>query len=246
MLLDGVPLNDPFGGWVAWTKLPRDGAWRAEIVPGGGATAWGNAALGGVVQILTAPEPFSPLQANAPTARLSASVGSFGTREAEFSTTAPTGAGEARLLGRAFATDGYSLVAPERRGAIDTPAWTVDLRTTFASLAGAEASLTDGADLSPLLLRGEKPPARAFYWPFPGYGCQEAVREGDWKIVRTGMAQRKRGWTDDEGWKLFDLARDPQETTDVAAEHPDLVERLAAIATREFTPDDAFPQWRGE
>jgi outer membrane receptor protein involved in Fe transport len=122
VLLDGVPLNDPFGGWVAWTKLPRDGAWRAEIVPGGGATAWGNAALGGVVQILTAPEPFSPLQANAPTARLSASVGSFGTREAEFSTTAPTGAGEARLLGRAFATDGYSLVAPERRGAIDTPA----------------------------------------------------------------------------------------------------------------------------
>ncbi|MFM9029513.1 MAG: TonB-dependent receptor, partial [Opitutaceae bacterium] len=39
VLLDGVPLNDPFGGWVAWTKLPRDGAWRAEIVPGGGARA---------------------------------------------------------------------------------------------------------------------------------------------------------------------------------------------------------------
>jgi arylsulfatase len=129
---------------------------------------------------------------------------------------------------------------------VDTPAWTVDLRATFASLAGAEASLTDGADLSPLLLRGEKPPARAFYWPFPGYGCQEAVREGDWKIVRTGMAQRKRGWTDDEGWKLFDLARDPNESTDVAAQHPEVVGRLAAIATRELTPSEAFPLWRAD
>ncbi|MFM8618374.1 MAG: TonB-dependent receptor, partial [Opitutaceae bacterium] len=123
VLLDGVPLNDPFGGWVAWTKLPRDGAWRAEIVPGGGATAWGNAALGGVVQILTAPDAFSPLQANTPTARLSASAGSFGTREAEFSATTPAGGGEARLLGRDFSTDGYTWVAPERRGSIDTPAW---------------------------------------------------------------------------------------------------------------------------
>ena len=123
VLLDGVPLNDPFGGWVAWTKLPRDGAWRAEIVPGGGATAWGNAALGGVVQILTAPEPFSPTRPDAPSARLFAAAGSFGAREAEFSATAPAAGGEARMLGRAFATEGYPLVAPERRAVIDTPAW---------------------------------------------------------------------------------------------------------------------------
>jgi len=129
---------------------------------------------------------------------------------------------------------------------VDTPAWTVDLRATFASLAGAEASITDGANLTPLLLRGEAPAPRALYWPFPGYGCQEAVREGDWKLVRTGMAQRKRAWADDEGWKLFDLAKDPKESTDVAAQHPEVVERLAAIATREFTPSEAFAQWRDE
>lgn len=124
VLLDGVPLNDPFGGWVAWTKVPRDGVWRVEVVPGGGATAWGNAALGGVVQILTAPELTSSAGANAtPASRLLASVGSFGTREAEFSLAAPAGGGEARVLGRAFATDGHPLVASERRGAVDVPAW---------------------------------------------------------------------------------------------------------------------------
>jgi len=129
---------------------------------------------------------------------------------------------------------------------VDTPAWTVDLRATIASLAGAPATVTDGADLAPLLLRNQAPAVRAFYWPFPGYGGQEALREGNWKLVRTGLVQRKRAWADDEGWKLFDLARDPQETTDVAAEHPEVVERLAALAAREYTPNDAFPQWRGE
>ena len=135
-------------------------------------------------------------------------------------------------------------IAPGR--VIDAPAWTVDFRATFGTLAGAPTRQTDGVDLVPLLIENHAPQRAFLYWPFPGYGGQEAVREGDWKLVRTGTRQRKRASADGEGWMLFDLARDPQETTDVAAEHPDVVERLAAIATREFTPNDAFPQWRGE
>ncbi|MFM2164893.1 MAG: hypothetical protein RL325_1330 [Planctomycetota bacterium] len=129
---------------------------------------------------------------------------------------------------------------------VDAPAWTVDLRATFAALAGAEATPTDGVDLAPLLLRGAGLPERPLYWPFPGYGCQEAVRDGDWKIVRTGMAQRRRGWADDEGWQLFDLANDPRETRDLAAQHPEIVERLAATAGREFTPTADFAFWRAD
>jgi len=105
VLLDGVPLNDPFGGWVLWSQLPRESIVGAEVVRGGGATAWGNAALGGVVQLLT-----SPITGNS--ARLSASVGSFTTRSAEFGATATAGAGAVQLLGRAFSTEGFSLVAP--------------------------------------------------------------------------------------------------------------------------------------
>ena len=131
-------------------------------------------------------------------------------------------------------------------GTTDAPAWTVDLRSTFDALAGVELSVTDGCDLTPLFFNGHAPQRLCFYWPFPGYGGQEAVREGNWKLVRTGMAQRKRAWADDEGWQLFDLARDPQETTDVAAQHPEVVKRLAAIATREYTPNDAFRLWREE
>ena len=125
-------------------------------------------------------------------------------------------------------------IAPGR--STDAPAWTVDLRATFGALAGARSAsiATDGDDLSALLLGGEPPAPRALYWPFPGYGGQEAVRDGDWKAVRTGLRKRAGGWPEGEGWQLFNLARDPNETTDVAASHPEVVERLASIATREY------------
>jgi outer membrane receptor protein involved in Fe transport len=137
VLLDGVPLNDPFGGWVAWTKVPREGLSRAELIPGGGATAWGNAALGGVVQLFTRstltefphrdPNPKSQFPNTAiwtsqVSGRVAATFGDFNTRSLEFLATQPAGRGAFQLLGHAFATDGFSLVAPERRGLIDIPA----------------------------------------------------------------------------------------------------------------------------
>lgn len=133
VLLDGVPLNDPFGGWVLWSKLPREGLARAEVVPGGGATAWGNAALGGVVQLFALPaetelmlvdQPPKPITAvwRGPV-RFALTAGDYGTRSAEFAVTAPAGRSIVQVFGNVFSTDGFSLVAPERRGVIDVAAW---------------------------------------------------------------------------------------------------------------------------
>ena len=116
VLLDGVPLNDPFGGWVTWSQLPRESLASAEVVRGGGATAWGNAALGGVVQLFTTPLNSGEI------ARAAVSAGTFATHSAEFVATQPIGRSTLQLLGRAFETDGFSLVAPQRRGPIDIPA----------------------------------------------------------------------------------------------------------------------------
>ena len=116
VLLDGVPLNDPFGGWVAWTKVARENLARIEVVPGGGASAWGNAALGGVVQLLTQ-------QPSAQTTAANATFGAFATRSAEVAHTQPGALGTFDLGARVFATDGFALVAPERRGPIDSAAW---------------------------------------------------------------------------------------------------------------------------
>jgi outer membrane receptor protein involved in Fe transport len=133
VLLDGVPLNDPFGGWIAWTKLPREGMSHAEVVPGGGATAWGNAALGGVVHLFTQPartqlavvdQPPAPIAwSDNGSLRFAATLGDYGTRSAEVALVLPTRAGVLQVLGRDFATDGFRLAAPERRGPIDIAAW---------------------------------------------------------------------------------------------------------------------------
>lgn len=133
VLLDGVPLNDPFGGWVAWTKVPRETVSRVEVVPGGGASAWGNASLGGVVQIFSLPARGEMIVVDRPpaavtfgyrgTARFAVTAGDFGTRSGEFALTRPVKRGIVQILARDFRTDGFSVVASERRGPIDVAAW---------------------------------------------------------------------------------------------------------------------------
>ena len=51
VLLDGVPLNDPFGGWVEWVHVPPASIEQATVIRGGGAGPWGNSALAGVIRL---------------------------------------------------------------------------------------------------------------------------------------------------------------------------------------------------
>jgi outer membrane receptor protein involved in Fe transport len=113
VLLDGVPLNDPFGGWVPWSAVPADSLTGAEIVPGGGAAAWGNETLAGVIQLFSREYAagYSVVQ-----------FGDFDTRSVDLGQAVALGAGVLEMQGQAFATDGVVLVAPENRGPIDTDA----------------------------------------------------------------------------------------------------------------------------
>jgi outer membrane receptor protein involved in Fe transport len=54
VLLDGVPFNEPFGGWVYWTRVPLESTERIEVVDGPSANVYGNYALGGAINISTA------------------------------------------------------------------------------------------------------------------------------------------------------------------------------------------------
>ena len=53
MLLDGVPIHDPFYLTTQWLKVPLSTIARVEIVRGGNSSLWGNMAVGGVVNIVT-------------------------------------------------------------------------------------------------------------------------------------------------------------------------------------------------
>lgn len=122
VLLDGLPLTDPFGGWVAWSKLPRETLERAEVARGGGATAWGNAALGGIVHLTSAPVSESA------SVRLAALGGAHRTGSFEWLANQPLGARAdasattAQFSGRVFSSEGYTPMAPEFRGPVDRPA----------------------------------------------------------------------------------------------------------------------------
>lgn len=77
VMVDGVPVNDPFFRTVDWGQIPKDSIERIEVIRGGGATSlWGNLAMGGVINIVTR-EPGSGDR------RVSTSHGSFDTTSAD-------------------------------------------------------------------------------------------------------------------------------------------------------------------
>src|SRR5712691_9642889 len=49
VLDDGIPLNDPFGGWIYWGRIPLAAIERVEILRGGASDLYGSAAMGGVI-----------------------------------------------------------------------------------------------------------------------------------------------------------------------------------------------------
>ena len=55
VLVDGVPINDPFGGWVYWSRMPLESAERIEVVDGSTSSLYGNYAMGGVINFITEP-----------------------------------------------------------------------------------------------------------------------------------------------------------------------------------------------
>lgn len=121
--------------------------------------------------------------------------------------------------------------------ASDEIAGTTDILPTFVRLAGGTPDadrVIDGIDISPLLL-GESTASGRSLWHYYSGTTLQAVRAGDWKLALTpqsiGMGFREQ--PEDirqQGPRLYNLKEDLGETTDVAAEHPDVVDRLQQIA----------------
>jgi outer membrane receptor protein involved in Fe transport len=112
LLEDGVPLNDPFGGWIAWRAVPRLGLRRVEVAPGGASALYGSFALGGVVALVSRPVLGSGVEAES----FGGSFGTYGlTVRGEHRSGRLAGAITAEHVG----TDGYLVVAPGARGPID-------------------------------------------------------------------------------------------------------------------------------
>ena len=118
----------------------------------------------------------------------------------------------------------------------DAVAGNIDFLPTFAALGGAhvpDGVKIDGRDIMPLLLGKTKTSPREVHYYFISNRL-EAVRSGPWKLAisrqseNMGAAPAKKPGTAAKDFKptLYNLDTDIGETRDVAAEHPDVVERL--------------------
>lgn len=114
VVFDGVPLNDPFGGWVHWEELPSTAIQSVEVARGGASDLYGSSAIGGVINIIPVRPRWTSLE-------LVSSYGSEATTESSALGTLRAGPWTAMASGGLIATDGYTLVAPDQRGPIDQP-----------------------------------------------------------------------------------------------------------------------------
>ena len=115
VLADGIPLVDPFGGWVYWDRIPRVALSTVEVFRGGGSNLYGSDALGGVVQFLTR-------QPETPAFTLETSYGNERTPDLSFWTGTRVGRWDLSLATEMFRTDGFILVPTSLRGSVDTRA----------------------------------------------------------------------------------------------------------------------------
>ena len=119
----------------------------------------------------------------------------------------------------------------------DAVAGTIDLLPTFVALAGGTvpaSPVIDGRDITPILLGQSKESAREAHYYFSGYDLQ-AVRQGRWKLALVPQPEGnnvKKSPKLAAGLRLYDLDAEIGEQTDVAAQHPEVVAKLKALADK--------------
>jgi arylsulfatase A-like enzyme len=109
----------------------------------------------------------------------------------------------------------------------DVPVMNTDILPTVLEACGLPAKPDlhkDGVSFASLLRGDTKPVHDALFWHFPHYGNHgsgpcSSVRVGEWKLIH---------WIEDDSVELFNLATDPGEKTDLAAQQPDRAKDLRA------------------
>ena len=221
VLLDDVPINDPFGGWVYWNRIPLQSIERIEVVRGGGSSVWGNYALGGVINIIS----------RQPTERGASFEGSYGSRETvnlDLLLTDVQGPWRVSLEGSYFDTNGYKIVRASRRGSID-----IDAESTHAG-ANVRVDVAASPELS-IFVTGN------YYTEDRGNGTPLQINDTQAGSLAMGARLRTPDGSD-WGLTLFGQVQDFRST--FSSQAPDRnSETLALDQTVPSTSAGGWLQW---
>lgn len=156
---DGIPLNDAWGEWIDWSKLPKGMVDRVEVVEGGTSSLYGNGGIGGTISFFT--RPLSP-----GAVRLTTDGGSRDSRHVFAAAGVPlVGPFSAMVSGDYGDGGGYQLIAPANAGSVDHASSSIrrnaSARLEYApsekfSVFATGHTFSDDRDLGTLLARTKR------------------------------------------------------------------------------------------
>ncbi len=119
-----------------------------------------------------------------------------------------------------------------------------DWLPTLLEIVGAKdktPSGIDGISFASTLFGKAQDPRPFLYREFPDSGGFQCVRVGNWKALRQRLNPRPKDKLDPGPIELYDLGTDPQEATDVAALHPEVVAKMSKLLKEQHVKSDLFP-----
>lgn len=115
VLFDSIPVNDPFGGWVVWSRVPGIAVERLEALRGGASSLYGSDSLGGTINII--PRRISDSE------EIRVSAEAFGGTQNTFSGSTFIGLKRedwsAEIFASNFQSKGYKIIDEAVRGSVD-------------------------------------------------------------------------------------------------------------------------------
>ncbi len=114
VLWNGIPLNDPYGNWIYFNRLPQLSMGSVEVARGATSQLYGSSALGGTIQLF----PRAPEERTFD-ARVQA--GNLDTYDVDMFASDRSGDWGWIASARAFDTGGYMQIPEDQRGDVDIP-----------------------------------------------------------------------------------------------------------------------------
>lgn len=111
-----------------------------------------------------------------------------------------------------------------------------DILPTMTDVVGVELPKNiDGISFLPTL-KGEQQPIHEYlYWEFHELGGRRAIRKDNWKLVQYNVGKEEK-----MSFELFDISKDPSETTNLYDKNPEIFEKLKILLLNARTNSEVF------